>query len=101
VKVVANRRVTNTNNWVRMYSLQNTGSALTNVYLALDPTYANVAGLNATLGTTACTLPTGSSYVALPNLPASSTTSFTLQVITESPLLQWNGSVRILAGGRP
>ncbi len=101
VKVVANRRVTNTNNWVRMYSLQNTGAALTNVYLALDPAYTNVTGLNTSIGTTVCTSPRGSAYVALPNLPANSTTSFTLQVITPNPLVQWNGSVRILAGGKP
>jgi hypothetical protein len=101
VQPLLNRRVTNTNNWLRAYSLQNTGAALTNVYLVLDPPLTNITALVSSTGTTYCTSPGGSWYVPIPDLAAGATLSVTIEVTTESPLSPWNASVRIVAGGKP
>jgi hypothetical protein len=101
VQPLLNRRVTNTNNWLRAYSFQNTGAALTNVYLVLDPPLTNVTALVSSTGTTYCTSPGGSWYVPIPDLAAGATVSVTIEVATESPLSPWNAGVRIVAGGKP
>jgi hypothetical protein len=101
VEATLNRRVTNTNNWLRSYSLRNTGGALSNVFLVLDPPLTNVTALVSDTGTTYCTTPQGSWYVSIPDLAAGATESVTIQVTTENPVNAWNAGVRILAGGRP
>jgi uncharacterized membrane protein len=98
---VLNRRVTNTNNWLRSYSLQNAGDALGNVYLVLDPPLTNVTALVSSTGTTICTTPEGSWYISIPDLPANTTQTVTIEVTTETPTSAWSAGVRILAGGKP
>jgi hypothetical protein len=101
VQPLLNRRVTNTNDWLRAYSLQNTGGALTNVYLVLDPPLTNVTALVSSTGTTYCTSPGGSWYLPIPDLAPGATATVTIEVATENPLTAWNAGVRIVAGGKP
>jgi List-Bact-rpt repeat protein len=96
-----NRRVTNTNNWLRSYTLQNTADALSNVYLVLDPPLTNVTALVSSTGTTICTTPEGSWYISIPDLPANATQTVTIEVTTETPTSAWSAGIRILAGGKP
>jgi hypothetical protein len=81
--------------------LQNTGGALSNMTLALDPPYTNVIAVSSSAGTTACTTPEGSWYITVPNLAAGASASVSVEVTTSVATSPWNSTIRILAGGKP
>jgi hypothetical protein len=101
VTATANRRVTGSAHWIRSYTLQNTGGALSNMTLALDPPYTNVIAVSSSAGTTACTTPEGSWYITVPNLAAGASASVSVEVTTSVATSPWNSTIRILAGGKP
>ncbi len=95
------RRITGTNRWRRSYVLQNTGTALTNVVVAIDPPFTNVQSVYVSNGVTQCAVPLGSAYLNVGNLAAGATFNLTVEVVTTQPTAPWTINVRALAGGKP
>lgn len=95
------RRITGTNRWRRSYVVQNTGAALTNVVVAIDPPFSNVDSIYVSNGTTQCVAPLGSAYLNIGNLAAGATFNLTVEVVTTQPTAPWTINVRALAGGKP
>ncbi len=95
-----NRRVTGTNEWLRGYTLTNTGPDLTNLYLAVDP-LTNVTSLFNPAGVTQCAAPLGDGYIVVGNLARGQSVQIAIEVVTVNPLANWTGNLRLLSGGKP
>ncbi|HMD48597.1 MAG TPA: hypothetical protein VKG79_05845, partial [Bryobacteraceae bacterium] len=94
------RRVSGTNRWQRAYTLTNTGPALTNLYLALDPV-TNVTSLYNAVGTTQCAAPLGDGYIQVASLAQGKSVLVLLDVVTANPAARWTANLRLLSGGKP
>jgi hypothetical protein len=94
------RSVIGTTRWRRVYTLKNTGPALSNLYLAVDPV-TNMTSLYNAAGTTQCAAPLSDGYLQIGSLGAGQSVQLTLEVVLANPAAKWTGNLRLLSGGKP